>query len=125
MKKRKLPYFETYSSIKFELDPSGTGPRWNLNRDEGYSGKWAYGVITEVNEVAIETLVTINKIPIRFNFPNWGSVDFELDQWWYPGYLQLDEESKIQKCDCGCKGLGYHWNFCSWQKWEEERNANS
>lgn len=117
--RKKIPHFKEGDEIYFEVDPSGHHPRYDLNRDRGYSGKYAKGVILEVDCVAIKAFGLFPDQKGReVVFPNIDSSDYEPDQWTWHGYLKHIEEA-APPCDCGCKGLGYHWNFCQYQKWME------
>jgi hypothetical protein len=116
----RIPDFREGVEIEFEVAPDGENPRWLLNRDLGYSGKWAQGLIVSISNWAIEVFAYFpDGHASTTNFPNWESSDFEINQWTYPGYLKLLAQP-APDCDCGCKGLGYHWNFCQLKKWEEE-----
>ena len=118
-----MPAFTIDSEVEFEVSPWGDTPRWILNRDLGYTGKWAQGIITHMDAVRIEVFTFFPDGHTQtVNFPNYQSSDFDIGQWEYPGYLRLIKDS-IPACDCGCGDIGYHWNFCQKKKWEEKQNA--
>lgn len=124
MKKKLIPpSFSLQQEVEFETAPDGNSPRWCLNRDMGYSDKWAQGLITDISEYSVEVFAFFpDGHTDTVRFPNFASIDFEPGQWWYPGYLRPMHDS-MPECDCGCEGLGYHWNFCTLKKWEETKDA--
>lgn len=123
MAKRRPPAFGVDVEVEFEVAPDGDTPRWMLNRDMGYTDRWAQGMVVNIDEYAIEVFAFFpDGHTGNVTFPNYSSSDFEVEQWWYPGYLR-PIGAIAPACDCGCDGLGYHWNFCQLKKWEEEQNA--
>lgn len=118
-----MPAFTVDSEVEFEVSPFGDAPRWCLNRDLGYTGKWAQGLVTCVSEYAIEVFAFFPDGHTQtITFPNYMSSDFETRQWEYPGYLRLIKDL-IPSCDCGCKDIGYHWNFCAKGQWEKKNGS--
>jgi hypothetical protein len=112
---KKPPIFKDNDYVKFEVDPSGLGPRWSSNKDKGYSGRWAEAVITEITskEIVLDALFPDNEIKV-VRFPNTGSDYYDPEQWWFPGYLRKVITKPI--CDCGCTD-GTHWMFCpAWER---------
>jgi hypothetical protein len=109
----KKPDFEVYGNIKFELNPKLNGPRWELNIDKGYSGKYAKGWITDISSYFIRVVAyTPNGDEVKATFPNYLSSDYEDKQWQYPGYLEI--MNAIPDCDCGHgNSSNLHWQFCS------------
>lgn len=112
-------FFEINDEVMFETDPYGIGPRWMLNYDQGYSGIWATGIVTSVEKTCIRIDALFPDGDVRpVSWPNYGSSDFEPDQWMYPGYLQkLDGPGP--ECDCGCgkDDKNGHWKFCQRYGW--------
>lgn len=114
---RKIPQFKRNEDVIFEVSPGGELPRWLLNRDLGYTGNYAEGIITEVTSIYISVDALYPDGEVRnMNFPNWESSDYETEQWWYPGYLMKINEPPTP-CDCGYGNQSaVHWQFCP--RWE-------
>ena len=111
--RKRAPHFKTADEVVFEIDPDGEGPRWDLNMDMGYTGEYAEGVILDIDATSIQVFGLFPDGKGReVVFPNLDSSDYEVEQWWYPGYLAHKPEP-VPECDCGCGNTsGYHWNFC-------------
>lgn len=132
-KKRRRPFFKVYDYIEFELNTKKDGPRWNLNVDEGSSGRWAKGIVIDIdlNFIEVEALMPTGIVK-AFKFPNYASSDFDAEQWFFEGYLRKDEPNRIDKPKCEC-GYGddsnLHFIFCPMhehvmKKKDEEYNKN-
>lgn len=119
-----IPNLAIDDNVVFEIDPTGTKPRWVLNTDKGYTGIWAIGIITEINNTYIRVDALFPDGEVRaVSWPNYDSSDFETEQWLYPGYLQkIKEGSPLCECGCGNNDKNGHYDFCP--RWEWFKNQD-
>lgn len=130
VRKKRRPFFNLYDYIEFELNTQRTGPRWNLNVDEGPSGRWVKGIVTDadLNFIEVEVLMP-NGIVKPFRFPNYASSDYDPEQWFFEGYLRKEKDEKdTPSCECGYGDeSNLHFMFCpmhDWLKKEAEKNRS-
>lgn len=111
--KKKRPFFRVHDYIEFEMDKKEQGPRWKLNVDSGGCGKYAKGIVTEVelNYIEVDAIYPDGEVRTT-RFPNYSSSDYEKEQWWWNGYLQ-HADKKEPECECGMGAeSGTHFMFC-------------
>ena len=117
MKKRR-PFFRKHDYIEFEIDKKMLGPRWKLNIDTGGCGRYAKGIITDVelNYIELDAIYPDGEVRTT-RFPNYGSSDYEREQWWWKGYLAHADSIK-PTCECGMgTSSGTHYMFCPMHEW--------
>jgi hypothetical protein len=124
---RKRPFFRVHDYIEFESNKRLDGPRWNCNVDGGGSGRYVKGIITDVelNYIQLDAIYPDGEVRTT-RFPNYGSTDYDKEQWFWNGYLQHADKKK-PTCECGMgDDSATHYMFCPMHDWlrEQDRNAN-
>lgn len=91
-------------------------PRWNsTNVDQGASGMWATGRVTEItiSFISVEYEIAGMIGTGSYMFPNINNLDYNPEQWGWQGYLRkIDMRSAIAVCECGaekCKTTHARW----------------
>lgn len=116
--------FKVGDKIKFEVAANGhrNTPRWTSNRyDNGATGIWAEGVVTQINEYWIVVDYTIESYigTGKVSWPNKSNMDYDSSQWSLSGYLQLFNPKVNFVCDCGGeKSRTTHSAWCSTRRRE-------
>ena len=116
--RKKRPFFSIHDYNEFEMDKKEEGPRWKLNVDSGATGKWAKGIVTDIDLHYIQMDAIYPDGEVRTTrFPNYASSDYDKEQWWRVGYLQHADKEEPQ-CECGMgRESGTHYMFCPMHEW--------
>jgi len=80
--------FKRGDRVRYELNLSGSAPRWDYGEDRGGSGKWFEGVVCEV---CADDILTDAPGVRYWYWPNVKDGAYDEDQWSRPGFLQLME----------------------------------
>lgn len=108
-------FFKPNDVVNFELSSDGTTPRWWKNKDTGSSGVKIDGVVHRKTQDFIEVASIFPNGKLIYNkFPNYHHEDYDLQQWWRPGFLsKYKKEDFIVNCECGNgNDSGLHYLFC-------------
>ena len=134
--KQRRPFFRMHDYVEFEINPALDGPRYNCNYDSGGSGKWAKGIITDLqlNYIELDAIYPDGEVR-TCRFPNYGSSDYDKGQWFWKGYLSHAADASTKpKCECGNgDDSPFHYFFCPMHEYlkkldrdeEEKRKKNN